>query len=377
MNQQQPKVSVIIPVYNAEAYLRECLDSVISQTLRDVEILCVDDGSTDGSLGLLKEYEEKDSRIRVLTQPNINAGAARNNGLRYAKGEYLSFLDADDVFELDMLEKAYAKAKECDAQICVFRCEYFDEESHGLEGSESFLVDNLPEKRPFAGSEVKKNLFDTFVGWAWDKLFLREFIEQNQIRFQEQRTTNDLFFTYFALAKAKRITVTADVLVHHRTHVKSSLESTRTRSWECFNHALCALRDALQRDGSFEQYERAFVNYSLHFTLWNLYTLEWPTQELLYYKLKLVWLDELGLPGHEETYYDDRSEYEALQKILEKPYYDESPEAIRQRMACQEMQISDLNCQISELKASASFRIGRGVTWLPRKVRSGARRFQK
>ncbi|MDO5139064.1 MAG: glycosyltransferase family 2 protein, partial [Oscillospiraceae bacterium] len=87
-----PKVSVIIPVYNAEEYLRECLDSVVNQTLRDIEIICVDDGSTDGSLSVLREYEKGDPRVRVFTQPNINAGAARNKGLYNATGEYLSFL---------------------------------------------------------------------------------------------------------------------------------------------------------------------------------------------------------------------------------------------------------------------------------------------
>ena len=114
-----PKVSVIIPVYNTEPYLRECLDSVINQTLRDIEIICVDDGSTDGSLAILREYQEKDSRVSVYMQPNLNAGAARNHGLRYAKGEYLSFLDSDDFFERNMLETAYEYAKRQNAEICI------------------------------------------------------------------------------------------------------------------------------------------------------------------------------------------------------------------------------------------------------------------
>ena len=90
------KVSVIIPVYNTENYLRECLDSVLAQTLREIEVICVDDGSTDNSLNILKEYQNKDTRIVVLTQENRSAGAARNYGLSIAKGKYLSFLDSDD-----------------------------------------------------------------------------------------------------------------------------------------------------------------------------------------------------------------------------------------------------------------------------------------
>ena len=97
-------VSVIIPVFNAEKYLSQCLDSIVNQTLTNIEIICVDDGSTDTSFQILKEYEEKDSRVIVLSKSNAGAGTARNEGLKIAKGKYLSFLDADDFFERNMLE---------------------------------------------------------------------------------------------------------------------------------------------------------------------------------------------------------------------------------------------------------------------------------
>ena len=98
------KVSVILPVYNAGKYLHQCMDSIVNQTLKDIEIICVDDGSSDNSLEILRQYAEKDERVKVIAQANGGAGAARNNGLRAATGEYLSFLDSDDFFELDMLE---------------------------------------------------------------------------------------------------------------------------------------------------------------------------------------------------------------------------------------------------------------------------------
>ena len=97
---KETKVSVIIPVYNAEKYLRQCLDSVVNQTLRDIEIICVDDGSTDGSIEILREYEQKDSRVKVLCQKNQYAGVARNNGLSHASGEYVFFMDSDDYCNL-------------------------------------------------------------------------------------------------------------------------------------------------------------------------------------------------------------------------------------------------------------------------------------
>ena len=118
---QIPKVSVIIPVYNVEAYLRQCLDSVVNQTLRDIEIICVDDGSTDGSRAILEEYSEKDSRFKVIKQNHSNAGACRNAAMAIAKGEYLGFVDADDFCDLTLFEKAYTKAKSDDADVVIWR----------------------------------------------------------------------------------------------------------------------------------------------------------------------------------------------------------------------------------------------------------------
>lgn len=364
---QVPKVSVIVPVYNTEPYLRECLDSIINQTLREIEIICVDDGSTDGSPAILQEYEKKDDRIRVLTQSNLSAGAARNNGMRYATGEYLSFLDADDFFEPDMLEKAYTVAKKQMAEIITFRCDIYDEKNGRYKiRKDSIRTENLPANRPFAGTEVKKDFFRTFVGWTWDKLFLREYILENQIRFQEQRTSNDMLFTYFALAKSQRITVTEEVLAHHRTHVNTSLEATRSKSWDCFYKGLCALKTALKDADLYAHYERDFVNYSLNFSLWNLFTLPWPTQEKLYYYLKLVCFKDLDVTGHEKEYYYEESEYKLLQKIMNEPYSDVSPYVLKG-------QINEMKKVIDDLRCSASFRIGRAITFLPRKIREVVR----
>ena len=112
-SQQMPKVSVIIPVFNVEEYLGECLDSILGQTLREIEVVCVDDGSTDGSAAILDTYAAKDGRVKVLRQPNAGAGAARNAGLAVATGEYLLFCDPDDWCEKRCcLDKVYECLKE-------------------------------------------------------------------------------------------------------------------------------------------------------------------------------------------------------------------------------------------------------------------------
>lgn len=113
------KLSVIIPVYNVEKYLKRCLDSVINQTLKDIEILCINDGSTDDSLSILEEYKSKDSRIVIISQGNKGLAATRNVGIENAKGEYLAFVDSDDWINSKFLECLYSSAKEIEPKETI------------------------------------------------------------------------------------------------------------------------------------------------------------------------------------------------------------------------------------------------------------------
>lgn len=122
-----PLISVVIPVYNAEKFLDQCLFSLKYQTLPRFEVLCVDDGSTDQSVEIVKRYVQSDSRFKFFSQTHQFAGVARNLGIKKAKGEYLLFLDADDYFVPNLLIDAYYQAKLFDAEICVFGANYYDE----------------------------------------------------------------------------------------------------------------------------------------------------------------------------------------------------------------------------------------------------------
>ena len=114
------KVSIVVPVYNVEQYLRECLDSLINQTLEDIEIICVNDGSTDGSLSILREYESNDSRVKVIDKPNAGYGQTMNVGMDVASGEYVGFVDSDDCVATDMYERLYQIAKQKPISIDIF-----------------------------------------------------------------------------------------------------------------------------------------------------------------------------------------------------------------------------------------------------------------
>ena len=111
------KVSIVVPVYNVEQYLRECLDSLINQTLEDIEIICVNDGSTDGSLSILREYESNDSRVKVIDKPNAGYGQTMNVGMDVASGEYVGVVDSDDCVATDMYERLYQIAKQEDLEL--------------------------------------------------------------------------------------------------------------------------------------------------------------------------------------------------------------------------------------------------------------------
>ena len=114
-----PKISIIIPVYNAENYLRECLDSIINQTLKEIEVICIEDGSSDSSVTILYDYQHRDERITIINQLNSGSGNARNKGIERAKGEFIAFMDSDDYYTTkNTLAKMYNKAKEKRALIC-------------------------------------------------------------------------------------------------------------------------------------------------------------------------------------------------------------------------------------------------------------------
>ena len=312
------KVSVILPVYNVEKYLRQCLDSICNQSLQDIEIICVDDGSTDSSATILKEYSAKDSRIQIITQINGGAGKARNTGLKVATGKYLSFLDSDDFFEANMLEDAWQEAEKYQADFVVFNSDQYhmDKQAFDTTVHWNLRMRDIPPYMPFTYRELTDNIFKTFVGWAWDKLYRRGFIIEHDLWFQEQRTSNDLLFVFSALVLAKKIVVLDKILAHQRRGTGESLSVTREKSWYCFYDALIALRTRLQRENIYWEVEQDYINYALHFSLWNANTLVGPTKQLLINKLCTEWFTNLGITGKTADFFWIKQEYENYCKIL-------------------------------------------------------------
>lgn len=189
-----PKISVIIPVYNVEAYLSECLDSVINQTFKDIEIICVNDGSTDNSLDILRTYAEKDPRIKVINQTNQGLSVARNTGIKKACGEYISFIDSDDFINVNLYETL---SKYFPAEMICFNAQAF---------GDNFIPEKLQKTlkcRQNGWQKVSdKLIFKTNVH-AWNKLFKTEIIKNNNIKFPEGLYFEDFVFLWDYMLKIK------------------------------------------------------------------------------------------------------------------------------------------------------------------------------
>lgn len=318
------KVSVILPIYNMEMYISECLDSLLNQSLKDIEIICINDGSTDNTLEILEEYQLKDKRIKLINQENKGAGYARNIGIKYAKGEYLSFLDSDDFFHRDMLKFSYEKSKKTNADICIYGAILFDNQTGEKEKCTYNVRKNLlPEEEVFNRKDIESNIFKNIMGWAWDKLYKKTFVLNNDLEFQEQRTTNDMYFVFASLLKAGRITILDKQLYFQRRNVATSLSNSREISWDCFYNALIKVKEELITMEIYEDYEQDFINYALHSCLWNLNSLNEPYAKELFNQLKLSWFDELSINGHDESFFDNKTEYNQYLDLIHIPVNDD------------------------------------------------------
>ena len=220
-----PAISVIIPVYNVEQYLRECLDSVVNQTFRDLEIICVNDGSTDGSPAILEEYAAKDSRIRIVNKENGGLSDARNAGLSIASGEYIQFVDSDDYLDLNACQTLYSKAIESKSDMVMFLFNCFGIFEKRSSESVSYFPAELTD-------DLEKIQYE-YSNWqtAWSNLFRRDFIEQNGLRFHKGLIFEDLPFITKASLLANKIVIVPLPLYYYRQREGSIMRDKQQKSF--------------------------------------------------------------------------------------------------------------------------------------------------
>lgn len=271
-----PKVSIIVPIYNAGKFLEQCLDTLIYQTLKDIEIILVLDCPTDGSDRIAREYAEKDSRIKLIfNKHNLNIGLSRNEGLKIAQGEYVGFSDHDDWRELDMYEKLYREAQENKADIVIsnYDCIFPDR-----------TVKRPPYPKTITNEKLKQEIFNHLIGdwkkdkaWVpftragamWHMLYKREMLEKNNIQFPDNKATTfeDLFFLIQFFYVADKIAYFPQILYHHVYHQSNQESDYSYYSTPLIINYLIQLDHFLTINRIRDRYLRDYFSSAIHY-LW-------------------------------------------------------------------------------------------------------------
>lgn len=307
MNNSDIKVSVIIPIYNAGEYLRPALDSVIDQTLKELEIICIDDGSTDNSLEIIKEYQKNDERIRIVTETNGGPALARNNGIRRARGEFVAFLDADDFFELDMLENMYTLARANELDIAIADYDIFN--NHKAVFTKATPAEHEDIYAP--GVVTSKNehpdkIFASTNGSAWNKLFSTQFIIEKNLTFlPEVRMYEDVYFMITALSLAERVGKVHKTLIHHRVYSEQSRAKMFKKYFSQVPEIYLKAKEFLMSCGMYAPLSVSFLNFSASrcFKIFNI--LPNDEKEAFWNLLGSKYVESLGWHGRESDEYED------------------------------------------------------------------------
>ena len=268
------KVSVILPVFNVEQYLKECLESVVNQTLKDIEIICINDGSTDNSLEILNEYAQKDGRFIILSQENQGQGVARNKGVELAKGKYIQFVDPDDWIEPNMLETLYNFAEEHNSQVVKFNYSEYNDYS-GKYKQNNFVKQiqkeynyNLNETPHYTWRLFKKGCLTNLDLHSWAYFYLTSFIISNEIKFAPSKHGEDHLFTDGAFLLANKIDYLNKYLYFYRVRNGSSVQIKSDINFCVFNN-ISLLKEFLINNNLFDELQDEFVSYAKTVVTWH------------------------------------------------------------------------------------------------------------
>lgn len=349
-----PKVSVIIPVYNEEKYLRECLDSVCQQTLKDIEIICVDDGSTDSSLHILRDLQQKDNRIVIVAQKNLGVFTARNKAINKSTGEYIAFMDADDLYLEDTtLEKLYNRAKQHNVLICGGSVRHFDDQHNTYEFSGIFTKYIFPQEGLVWFKDYQFDFgYQRFV-------FNRQFLVKNNIYFPPYRRFQDPPFFLKAMILAQKFWAVPDITYCYRVgHQADPHTWPDEKLYDLIKGWIDVLR--LSREAKLPEMHSVAVNhvedpYTYPVVMDKLRANDSMVLQLLLEANANV---DTSLLKKASTVYADYHQYviKELRDIVQEQF------ELRNNL-------SRLKFDFDSMAQSLSFRVGRKITWLPRKIR--------
>ena len=216
------KISIIVPVFNVEKYLAECLNSLINQTLKDIEIICVDDGSTDSSPLILEEFHNKDERVKIIRQENSGVSVARNNGIAIAQGEYIGFVDSDDWVDKDFFEKLYNASQKYDVDIAVGD---FYRRGKILKTKR---LKYKKEKVFITPADKMKAVYAPKYNYVWNKIYRRESLLKINIPFEENRYYEDIIWLVQVIYFLNGLVTVPNTFYHYRKN-EGSIVTQKSR----------------------------------------------------------------------------------------------------------------------------------------------------
>lgn len=283
-----PKISVIIPVFNAEKYLSKCLDTIILQTYKNLEIICINDGSTDCSGQILNEYAQKDSRIIVLNQQNSGQSIARNKGLEIATGEFVSFIDSDDWVSLSLYQKFVNALKlvNSDIDIYMFNADIFlkDQSLSDVKLKHVFELavwKIKPEKLLYSVADCS-NPFDGNMA-VWNKIYKKSYLDFLNLKFEENLIFEDKVFHFESFLRTQKIYINNDALYHYRQHSASTMHTIKNNVFDIFE-VIPLINKALIDSNTYEKNKYAFFQFLMNHFVYLLFS-SLPTDSPKLYEL--------------------------------------------------------------------------------------------
>lgn len=387
---KSPLVSVIIPVFNVEEYLEECINSILRQTLTDIEIICINDGSTDSSPDILKKYAEQDRRITVYSQDNYGLSAARNLGMRAARGRYTYFIDSDDWLERDALRDLYTRAEKDQLDLLLFDADAFADDpslNTAVEMQKDYYIRNKCYDKIYKGADILNEMFknNDFCACVYLMLARTDFYRENNIKFIEKIFHEDEPFTFQAIASAERVAHINKRYYKRRYRQNSiiTIKKTFAHAYGCFKSYLF-ITDFAKTNKNIEYKSITGKALSLLNSSIFVYGQLDPSERETYLKLgyyERILFRTLVVEAFNQRNAAIRERDTAIAEkktaITEKDIAitEKNRAAAERDMAVRER--DGLRDQMTCLVNSVSFRAGRIITLIPRTVRDILKRLRK
>lgn len=365
-----PKVSIVIPCYNVEKYLHQCLDSVVNQTLKEIEIICVNDGSTDSTLSIIQKYAQKDSRFKIIDKPNAGYGDSMNRGFDLATGEYIGIIESDDYADLDMFEKLYSVAHE--NNLDVVKSGYYLYYSIPKEKNEKqIIVSNVMCNKTFCPtSDFKAKMemveFFNIKPTIWSAIYRKDFIRENGIRFNETpgASFQDASFNFKVWSCAQKVQLLRDTFLHYRQDNEASSVNSKGKIFcvcDEYEEMQRFLDEHPEKKGTLE-YIKNRIKYDTY--MWNYNRLADRFKYIFIERAASEFKMDMENAKLDREYFE-WYKWNDLNALIADPIEWHTKRMLNK--GARYVQESELD----KILNSTSYRVGRFITFIPRKIKGG------